>query len=564
MSEEAETEVIEEFLLTDDEDEEFNYDDVPDHTFSSDEDDDEDLETALRSLNRVLSETAVKPSVVDDFIRNFLIKMGMMRALESFNTEWYQLQMRKNVNKTDLEDVPDIYLQNQKLNRQIQEMSNEVSQMKIVADKAQGTWDKFRKERDFHRMHHFFTIHKRVVQEKDKLVKNIRRLKKHYAGYEPALKSIRQKYEQITKAKMLLTLERDRLLGKNKTLEEALLNVTQNSAKGKKRQENKNKAKDRKGKVDSRIPTNPVNNPYVNMEFDASDAENFCLQKTFKGHLNPVAAMAFHPKKPILATVSDDETWKMWSAPNGELIMSGEGHKDWLAGVDFHPSGSQLATCSGDSDVKLWDFVAASCSHTFTEHTQAVWDVSYHHAGDFIASCSMDHTSKLWDLHTQKCRQTFRGHVYSVNSIIFQPFTNNICTASGDKTVSIWDIRSGLCVQTFYGHMNSCNSVAFTLNGQTIASCVHGIVKFWDIRTIQQIGEMDAGPHPANKVDFDRSGEILAVASDDATIKIFETKTLKYVKELQGHEDAVQAVLFDPTGKFLVSAGSDCTFRIWS
>lgn len=34
--------------------------------------------------------------------------------------------------------------------------------MKAIADRAQGTWDKFRKERDFHRMHH-----KRVVQVRE-------------------------------------------------------------------------------------------------------------------------------------------------------------------------------------------------------------------------------------------------------------------------------------------------------------------------------------------------------------------------------------------------------------
>lgn len=49
---------------------------------------------------------------------------------------------------------------------------------------------RLRKERDFHRMHH-----KRVVQEKNKLITDIKRLKKHYASYEPTLVTLKQKYE---------------------------------------------------------------------------------------------------------------------------------------------------------------------------------------------------------------------------------------------------------------------------------------------------------------------------------------------------------------------------------
>lgn len=81
-----------------------------------------------------------------------------------------------------------------------------------------------------------------------------------------------------------------------------------------------------------------------------------------------ISALAMHPKKSILATASDDFTWKIWTLPAGELIMSGEGHKDWVSGVDFHPKGSHLVTCSGDCTVKVWDFINASCTNTFTDH----------------------------------------------------------------------------------------------------------------------------------------------------------------------------------------------------
>lgn len=86
------------------------------------------------------------------------------------------------------------------------------------------------------------------------------------------------------------------------------------------------------------------------------------LHKTYSpSHLMAITCLAAHPRKSIIATGSDDYTWKIWTLNAGELIMSGEGHKDWISSVGFHPRGSHLLTSGGDCTVKLWDFVGAGC-----------------------------------------------------------------------------------------------------------------------------------------------------------------------------------------------------------
>jgi sperm-associated antigen 16 protein len=100
-----------------------------------------------------------------------------------------------------------------------------------------------------------------------------------------------------------------------------------------------------------------------------------------------------------------------------------------------------------------------------------------------------------------KCRQTLRGHVDSVNAVAWQPFTSNVCSASGDKTVSVWDARTGLCVQTLYGHSNSVNNLVVSNRGDMIVSSdADGVVKVWDVRMVAELGTIDAGQHPINKV----------------------------------------------------------------
>lgn len=610
-----------EALGPEDSDDDFQYEEV--EVLSEDEDDgtSEDLDAALRSLQAFTSKAHAitkpaappgpvpgavtrRPEVMDDFLRNFFVKMGLGRTSEVFEAEWYEL---KALGKLDAAShVPDVYLRNQELEEELSAVRHQLSEAREVAAAASTTWDKFRKERDLHRMHH-----KRVAQEKNKLITDIKRLKDHFAKYEPTILELKRKYETAMKEKMMVSLERDKLTGKLDLLETQLRTATlTNGASGNyiggpagaltgmasPGATSKSAATGGNGagigtgprgaaptgaslpptvagagQVVARksgwatIAAAPPKHPYEELEFPPASVKSMTLQKTFKGHLLSVAAVALHPTKPILVTASDDKTWKMWHMPAGDLIMCGEGHKDWVAGVDFHPGGVALASGGGDAAVKIWDFAQQRCVLTFTDHKQAVWAVRYHHAGDVVASCSLDHTVRLWDIPAGKSRMALRGHVDSVNDVQWQPFSSALSTASSDKTVSVWDARSGLCAQTFYGHLNSCNAAVFNLLGNQLASTdADGCVKLWDTRMVAEVMSIQTGKHSANKCMFDRSGQVLAVACDDGKIKCFNTTNGEVLAELSGHDDAVQAVAFDHAGNYIVSCGSDHTFRLWS
>lgn len=568
--------ILERAELSDDEEEEFVYEAVEEE---SENEDDDDLIDALASINMKQKGTSiggsttlsgtyatqVRPSVVDDFVRNFLIKAGMKKSLDIFNAEWYEMQSKGRLPSEISSAVPDIYLRNEELDQQTRVLREQVDKMREVATRAQATWDKFRKERDFHRMHH-----KRVVQEKNKLITDLKRLRNHLRSYEPMIEELKKKHEVAMKEKMLVKLERDRLKARVKVVEEQLATLQKEAEEAAAAKEAGGSPKGRSATRPVRKqaifpPDNPAANPFLDLEFDPLQAQNFQVRKTYKGHLNSVSAVAFHPKKPIFATASDDETWRLWTMPDCELVMSGEGHTSWVSGLHFHPHGSHLVTSSGDATVKIWEFAQARCSHTFTDHTQAVWGCEFHFGGDLAASCSMDHTIRVWDLIAGKCRQTLRGHVDSVNSLVWQPYTSNVCSASGDKTVSVWDARTGLCVQTLYGHTNSCNHIAITNRGDTLVSSdADGVVKVWDIRMVAELGSIEAGRHPINKLTLDRSGTRAIAASDDGTIKVLDLQNYSLVGELSGHDDAVQCVGLSPNDAFLVSGSSDSTFRVWA
>jgi len=552
-------------------------------------------------------EIVSKPTVIEDFIRNFLISNEMHDALDVFQREWYN-KLQRDDEITAIAKIPDIYIQREKLESTVKTLRSNLERMEAVTERVKNTWDGLRKERDYHRMHH-----RRVLQEKKELIKQLKRLKKYCDAFEPTISSLRIKYENAKKEKMLFRIDRDKMAVKLDAMEEQIRNIQENymdhnqntgrrekrgghsttrsgsmrqsmdkhamkrtsssslTGTGTSRSSRSNNSKQVKGEMNTTnsLPTFSTANPFLLEEetVEPVQIEKLNLFKTLNVHQHAVSKLALHPTKDIVATTSDDMTWKLWNLPSGELIMSGEGHKDWVSAASFDPVGAHLATSSGDCTVKIWDFAKSRCVATLEDHTSVVWDVQYHfESPQFVVSCSMDHTVKLWDIEHTKCRQTYRGHVDSVNCVEFQPYSNHIVSGSGDKTISFWDCRSALCIQTFYGHRNSINHVAFNRRCDEIVSCdADGMVKIWDIRMIKERQQINSGKlvHPSSHCIFDASGKRVVVASDDAMVKVYDAETGDLLESLAGHQDSVNGVALSHSNKMLMSCSSDCTVRLW-
>mmetsp|Transcript_135192 Transcript_135192/g.234429 ORF Transcript_135192/g.234429 Transcript_135192/m.234429 type:complete len:580 (-) Transcript_135192:735-2474(-) len=551
--------------------EEFEYEsvDIPEDSDEDEEAAEENFQDVLRTVKlqqelnappEVQPVVTKQPEVVDDFVRNYLVKAGLEKTLDIFEAEWYEKKPEIGKAGMGLENllVPEVYQQNASTLEELEMIKDELQKTSAQAERGRQVWDKLKKDRDNHKM-----SHQRVVQEKTKLVTDIKRLQSQCAKYEPTIAEIRGKYEVCMKEKMLVRLDRDKLQSRIKQLETQLKEVQSQQPS---KTQLKKEAPAKKAAGDSVWPAEDRHNPFKGVALKPpNNVITWAPKQSHKGHSMSVSCIALHPKTATVATGSDDTTWKLWSAPNGELIMSGDDHKDWVASVDFHPKGTHLVTGSGDATVKVWDFLKAKCVATYKDHSQGVWRAQFNDTGDFVASCSLDHTCRVWDVNSNKCRATLRGHVDSVNGLAWLPYSNSLATCSGDKTISLWDPRTAYCTHTFYGHENACNSVAFTHSGEKMLSTdADGKVYIWDVREVRVLKVVDCGPHPANAISVDRSSTYFAVASDDCTIKLFNMEDEKEgLKQIKGHEDAVLGCAFDPNGNFLVSCGSDASWKFW-
>ena len=81
----------------------------------------------------------------DEFLRNFFIKFGMRKTLESLQTEWYQLKAEGNLRVHLMPEIPSIYKRNQELSDELAVLQEELDEARIIAEKARSTYDKLRK-----------------------------------------------------------------------------------------------------------------------------------------------------------------------------------------------------------------------------------------------------------------------------------------------------------------------------------------------------------------------------------------------------------------------------------
>lgn len=88
-------------------------------------------------------------------------------------------------------------------------LQEELDEARIIAEKARSTYDKLRRQRDFQKINH-----RRVQQEKSKLNSDSSREDTTKQKLQSEFDSYSMKYEIALKEKMLMKLEKDRLIAK--------------------------------------------------------------------------------------------------------------------------------------------------------------------------------------------------------------------------------------------------------------------------------------------------------------------------------------------------------------
>ena len=89
-----------------------------------------------------------------------------------FQQEWFELQKKGTFQDNGIGLISDINNKNLKMQAKIDKMKSELASANVIADEAKSTWEKLRKERDYHKGHQ-----NRVNEEKVTITANIKKIK---------------------------------------------------------------------------------------------------------------------------------------------------------------------------------------------------------------------------------------------------------------------------------------------------------------------------------------------------------------------------------------------------
>ncbi|KAI1895621.1 hypothetical protein AGOR_G00108120 [Albula goreensis] len=277
---------------------------------------------------------------------------------------------------------------------------------------------------------------------------------------------------------------------------------------------------------------------------------------TLRSHFDGVRALAFHPVEPVLVTVSEDHTLKLWNLQKTvpakksasfdvEPIYTFRAHVGPVLSLAVSSSGEQCFSGGIDSTIQWWNIPSSNVdpydtydpgvlAGTLLGHTDAVWGLAYSGIKNRLLSCSADGTVRLWNPPEKSpCIATYNADkVHGIPTAV----DFNGC----DPAHMVASFNTGSTV--IYDLETSQPAVVFTTQSESALPAANHI----------------------NRVVSHPTLPVTITAHEDRHIKFFDNKTGKLIHAMVAHLDAVTSLAVDPNGIYLMSGSHDCSIRLWN
>ncbi|ROL41576.1 Striatin-3 [Anabarilius grahami] len=270
---------------------------------------------------------------------------------------------------------------------------------------------------------------------------------------------------------------------------------------------------------------------------------------TLRSHFDGVRALAFHPVEPVLVTVSEDHTLKLWNLQKTVPAKNGP-----VLSLAVTSSGEQCFSGGIDSTIQWWNIPSSNVdpydtydpsvlAGTLLGHSDGVWGLAYSGIKNRLLSCSADGTIKLWNPQEKSpCLSTF-------NSDRDHGVPTSIDFNGCDPAHMVASYNTGDAV--VYDLETSQPIVVFAAQGES-GKAIHAMVAHLDAVT---------------SLAIDPNGIYLMSGSHDSSIRLWNLDSKTCVQEVTAHrkksDEAIYDVAFHPSKAYIGSAGADALAKVF-
>lgn len=286
--------------------------------------------------------------------------------------------------------------------------------------------------------------------------------------------------------------------------------------------------------------------------------------RTLVGHTALVFSAAWHPDGTRLATVSHDQTVKVWDTQTGKCLLTMQGSLS-LWTVLWMPDQRTLASTSSDGLLQLWDTETGKCVRVTRAHNVTIWALVAHPTRPFVATGSEEQSVKFWSTETLDCLRTLQGYDNGVLSLALSPDGQTLAVGTQDQAVYFWGLNTSTCTKVLRDRTNCTWRVDWHPQKQKLAiGGVDGSFHIWDVETNGCLKIKHETLGVVHALAWCPDGIHLAITTtSDYALRIWNVITQECIHVLKGSLSLVNCLAWSPDGRFLAAGGYDCIVWVW-
>jgi WD40 repeat protein/tRNA A-37 threonylcarbamoyl transferase component Bud32 len=289
--------------------------------------------------------------------------------------------------------------------------------------------------------------------------------------------------------------------------------------------------------------------------------------RSLVGHPMEVWTGDFSPDDVTIATVSSDQTLRIWNTASleTEQILRGHQHEVWC--VAFSPDGKTLATGGKDQQVMLWS--RASRPAITTMPNQKDTAPFFSPDGKQIvtlgtpgspASSAMRDLAEGSTVSAIPGRRTM-GFAADGRQLVRWGRDNRSLEFISPGATNITSVALG----GFDEHSRGVQYQGFTPDWRTFFAIDDlGCVRIWAVATGTILKSIQGPPPPISAGALSPNGKILALGAQKESVVHCYDLTTGHETQLAGHKDTVRGLAFSPDGVTLASGSLDGAIRLWN